>query len=230
MCRSWPQFLIAILLSMGLAACAGGHVRPTSHPLPPPDAVVVDDYRGAIDYHIGTQDLLEVTVFGVPDLSRAARVNANGEVSLPLIGTVMAGGRTIAQLESDLARRYSDGYLQRPSITVFVKEYANQRITVEGSVREPGIYPLTGPTTLVQAIAVAKGLDPLADLGGIVLFREIGGNKMAAAYNMRELRANRIEDPLLYAGDVIIVEPSGSKTALRRFIEAIPALGLFTLF
>lgn len=230
MCRSWPQFLIAILLCMGLAACNAGRVRPASNPLPPPDAMGIDDYKGVADYRVGAQDLVEVTVLGVPDLSRATRVNANGEVSLPLIGTVMAGGRTVAQLESELARRYSDGYLQRPQITVFVKEYANQRITVEGSVREPGIYPLTGPTTLVQALAVAKGLDPLADPGGIVLFRRIDGKKMAAAYNMRELRANRVEDPLLYAGDVISVEASGSKTALRRFIEAIPALGLFTLF
>ena len=229
--RSWPQFFIAILICMGLAACASGrNVRPASNPLSPPDAIGVDDYKGVADYRVGAQDLLEITVFGVPDLGRTARVNANGEVSLPLIGTVKAGGRTVAQLESELARRYSEGYLQRPQMTVFVKEYANQRITVEGSVREPGIYPLTGPTTLVQAIAVAKGLDPLADPAGIVLFRQIDGNKMAAAYNMRELRANRIEDPLLYAGDVIIVEQSGSKTALRLFLEAIPVLGLFTLF
>ena len=186
MCRSWPQFCIAILICMALAACASGRVRPATDQLPPPDAIGADDpYKGVSEYRLGAQDLVEVSVFGVPDLSRTARVNAKGEVSLPLIGTVMAGGRTVAQLESELARRYSDGYLQRPQITVFIKDYANQRITVEGSVREPGVYPITGRTTLVQAIAVAKGLDPLADLGGIVLFRQIGGNKMAAAYNMR---------------------------------------------
>ena len=112
-------------------------------------------------------------------------------------------------------------------MTIFVKEFASQRITLEGAVEQPGIYPLTGRTTLLQAIAVAKGLDPLADLGGVVLFRQVDGKKMAAVYDMRQLRSGRVEDPQLYGDDIVVVEQSGSKTALRRFIESIPAIGLF---
>ena len=126
-----------------------------------------------------------------------------------------------------LTRRYSDSYLQNPQVTVFVKEFASQRITLEGAVRQPGIYPLTGRTTLLQSIAIAQGLDPLADLGGVVLFRQVDGKKMAAVYDIRELRKGKVEDPLLYGEDIVVVEQSGSKTALRRFIESVPAVGLF---
>ena len=134
---------------------------------------------------------------------------------------------TIPELERELTRRYSDSYLQNPQVTVFVKEFASQRITLEGAVRQPGIYPLTGKTTLLQSIAIAQGLDPLADLGGVVLFRQVDGKKMAAVYDIRELRKGKVEDPLLYGEDIVVVEQSGSKTALRRFIESVPAVGLF---
>ena len=158
------------------------------------------------------------------------RVNSNGQISLPLVGAVMAGGRSIPELEADLAKRYAAGYLQRPQVTVFVKEFSSQRITLEGAIKTPGIYPLTGKTSLLQAVAVAGGLDPLADLNGVVLFRQVDGKKMAAAYNMRDLRSGRVDDPQLYGDDIIVIEQSGSKTALRRFIESVPALGLFLLF
>jgi len=199
--------------------------------LPAPDTTnATGAYEGATDYRLGAQDLIEVSVFGVQELSKTARVNSNGQISLPLIGAVMAGGRTIPELETELAKRYSEGYLQRPQVTVFVKEFSSQRITLEGAIEKPGIYPLTGKTTLLQAIAVAGGLGPLADQGGIVLFRDIDGKKMAAGYNIRELRNGNITDPLLYGNDIIVIEQSGSKTAMRRFLESMPILGLFMMF
>jgi len=224
---SLPRLLILIWLAMVLAACgsASGARRDA---LPAPDTTTAGGaYKGASDYRLGAQDLIEVSVFGVEDLSKTVRVNSNGQISLPLVGAIMAGGQTIPELEAELAKRYSDGYLQRPQVTVFIKEFASQRITMEGAFKTPGIYPLTGKTTLLQAVAVAGGLDPLADLGGVVLFRQIDGKRRAAVYNMRELRSGKVEDPQLYGDDIIVVEQSGSKTALRRFIETIPALGLF---
>lgn len=233
MLRSWMQLMTAVLLTALLLGCASGSgVRQAASgsALPAPDTTnAAGAYEGASDYRLGAQDLIEVSVFGVEELSKTVRVNSNGQISLPLVGGVMAGGRTIPELEADLAKRYADGYLQRPQVTVFIKEFSSQRITLEGAVKNPGIYPLTGKISLLQAVAVAGGLDPLADLNGIVLFRQVGGKKMAAAYNMRELRSGRIEDPQLYGDDIIVIEQSGSKTALRRFIESVPALGLFMI-
>lgn len=224
------QVISALLLAIVLVGCAsGGATRVAAgKSLPAPDTTnSAGAYEGANDYRLGAQDLIEVSVFGVQELSKAVRVNSNGQISLPLVGSVMAGGRTIPELEAELAKRYADGYLQRPQVTIFVKEFSSQRITMEGAVKNPGIFPLTGRISLLQAVAVAGGLDPLADLNGIVLFRQVEGKKMAAAYSMRDLRSGRIEDPQLYGDDIIVVEQSGSKTALRRFLETIPAVGLF---
>ncbi len=225
--QSISALLLAVML-LGCASSGGTRQVASGKSLPAPDTTnAAGAYEGANDYRLGAQDLIEVSVFGVEDLSKTVRVNSNGQISLPLVGAVMAGGRTIPELETELAKRYADGFLQRPQVTVFVKEFSSQRITMEGAVKNPGIYPLTGKISLLQAVAVAGGLDPLADLNGLVLFRMIEGKKMAAAYSMRDLRSGRIEDPQLYGDDIIVVEQSGSKTAMRRFLEALPAFGLF---
>jgi len=229
------QNLLFALCLLTLAACSstgGGGVHEVvaagGHSLPAPDTTnAVGAYEGTSEYRLGANDQVEISVFGVEELTKTVRVNSNGQVSLPLIGSISAGGMTIPELERELTRRYSDSYLQNPQVTVFVKEFASQRITLEGAVRPPGIYPLTGRTTLLQSIAIAQGLDPLADLGGVVLFRQVDGKKMAAVYDIRELRKGKVEDPLLYGEDIVVVEQSGSKTALRRFIESVPAVGLF---
>ena len=200
--------------------------------LPPPDTTAASGaYEGASDYRVGSQDLLEISVFGVQDLNKEVRVNSNGQISLPLIGGVMAGGRTIPELEKDLASKYASGFLQNPQVSVFVKEYASQRITLEGAIVKPGIYPITGKTTLLQAIALSGGVDDkIADLGGIVLMRQVNGKRMAAVYDLRAVRHGTMNDPQVYGDDIIVVETSGSKSAYRRFIESMPVLGLFRLF
>lgn len=232
--KSWMRWCLPALLWLFLAGCAsGGGQRPAGNvlaALPAPDSTSADGaYSGASDYRIGAQDLLNISVFGVEELNKDVRVNSNGQVSLPLVGTVMAGGRTIPELESDLARKYAAGYLQNPQVTVFVKEFTSQRITLEGAVAKPGIYPLTGRTTLLQAIALGGGVDDrTADLGGIVLMRQVGGKRQAAVFDLRQVRRGVTEDPQVYGDDIIVVEQSGSKTALRRFIEAVPAFGIFS--
>jgi len=228
--RLWLRLLAALALACLVTACASS--RPAGalvgQALPAPDATTSSDvYRGAGDYRIGPQDLLEISVLGVPDLSRAVRVAANGQVSLPLVGVVSAGGRSIHELETELASKLAAGYLQNPQVSVFVKESVSQRITLEGAVRKPGIYPIMGRTSLLQAIALAEGLDPLADLRGIVLIRQVDGQRMAAAFDIRDVRSGRSVDPQVYGSDIVVVEQSGSKTALRRFLEVLPALGLF---
>ena len=232
--RSWRPYLVCLLLLL-LAACAstgGGSASTSGEPLPAPDTTSTSGaYKGASDYRIGAQDLLSISVFGVEDLDKDVRVNSNGQISLPLVGSVMAGGKSIPELEAELAKKYSGGYLQNPQVTVFVKEFTSQRITLEGALNKPGIYPITGRTSLLQAIALAGGVDDkVADLGGIVLMRTVAGKRMAAGYDLRQVRKGVVEDPQLFGDDIIVVEQSGSKSAFRRFIEAVPALGIFTLF
>jgi polysaccharide export outer membrane protein len=199
--------------------------------MPPPDTTSTGGvYTGVSEYRVGPQDLIEVRVFQVPDLSRTVRVNSAGQISLPLIGELHAGGLTIQELERAIGKKLEAKYLQNPQVTAFVKEYTSQRVTVEGAVKKPGIYPLSGRTSLLQAIAMAEGLESLADLRGIVIFRQVEGKKMGAVFDLKAIRAGNAEDPLVYGDDIIVVDQSGSKTALRRFIEAMPILNVFTAY
>lgn len=231
--RIWSRLFLAMIVAWLLCSCASS--RPINavqgQALPAPDTSAASiPFRGTAEYRVGPQDLLEISVFGVTDLSRIVRVAADGEISLPLVGSVTAGGMTLPELEKLIAARLARRYLQNPQVSVFVKEFTSQRVTLEGAVNKPGIYPITGKTSLLQAIALAQGLDPLADLGGVVVFRQIDGHRMAAAFNMRDVRSGRSVDPQIYGDDIIVVEQSGSKTVLRRFLEVLPIFGLFLRF
>lgn len=224
-------------LALVLAACASSGptindgspkvVTPTDS-LPAPDTTSASGaYTGLPDYRIGPLDLLEVTVFQVEDLNRTVRVNTSGKISLPLVGTIDAGGKTVSELESDIARRLEEDFLQSPQVSVFVKEFTSQRITVEGAVKQPGVYPITGRTSLLQAVAMAKGFERVANLDAVIVFRTINGQRMAAVFDYRAIRAGSIEDPQVYGDDIVVVDESGAKAAWRNVLESIPIFNVF---
>lgn len=229
-------WLGVILLALAmLAGCSsgpplrGGAVTvvndPAAFSLPDLPELAASQHR---DYRIGPQDLVDVSVFGVPDLSRTVRVDAQGRISLPLAGPVLAAGRTVQELEAAIAEPLRARYLQAPQVSVFVKESARERVTVGGAVVKPGIYPVNGESSLLQVIALSQGLDPLANEQGVVIFRKVDNQKMAAVFDMRAISQGVAADPPVYGGDIVMVDQSGSKTALRHLIEVIPAFALFS--
>lgn len=174
------------------------------------------------EYQIGAHDLIEITVFQVTELSRAVRVNSRGMISLPLIGAISAGGLTAHQLETALATKLSEGLLQDPQVSVFIKEYASQRVIVEGSVVKAGVYPLTGRTTLLQVIALASGLDPLANVNEIKVFREkTDGSRDMLVYDLETIRAGQVDDPQIRGNDLVVVEKSAGRSALKNVTDTI---------
>lgn len=204
-------------------------------PAPPAKAVAAPGSRipgttldQAGDYRISPLDVLDISVFQVPDLSKTVQVSSSGQVSLALIGVVTAGGRTTAELEQDIAAKLAANYLQSPQVSVFVKEYTSQRVTVDGAVTKPGIYATTGRTSLIQAIALAGGLDRVGDPSGVVVFREVGGKRTAAVFDLTQIRKGKAEDPIVKGGDVIVVDQSGVKAALRGVRESVGVIGLFS--
>ncbi len=171
---------------------------------------------GMEDYKIGSQDLLEIDVFGVHELSGAMRVNAQGYISLPLIGQVKAAGLTNQQLVEKIETELAKQYLQDPEVSVYVKEYTSQQVTVEGAINRPGIYELRGPTTLLQTIALANGLAKLADSSDIKIFRqEPEGSKTTQSFDLEKIRSGEMNDPLVAGSDVIVVQQSRSRSLLR---------------
>jgi polysaccharide export outer membrane protein len=181
------------------------------------------------DYRIGALDVLDIAVLGVADLNKSVQVNSGGTITLPLIRQVRAAGRTQAELERDIASRLSQTYLQNPQVTVGIKEYNSQRITVDGAVQKPGIFPKQGDMSLLQAIAQAQGLTNFADPTGVLVFRTIDHKRMAARYDIRKVRSGKLPDPLLLAGDVVMVDENSAKTTLRDISSAMPLTGLFSV-
>lgn len=225
-------FALALLACGLLSACGGAPVRNPNllhnELMRAPDTTTASGaYKGGSDYRIGAQDLLEITVFGLKDFDREVRVNSNGQISLPLVGVVKAGGVTIPALEKDIEAKLKDGFLQDPQVSVFVKEFTSQQVTLEGALNKPGVYPIKGRTSLLQAIALAQGVTDLADLQGIVLFRTVKGRRMGAVFDLAKVRAGLAPDPQVYGNDMIVVEKSGSKSAYREFIQSAPVFNIF---
>ena len=112
---------------------------------------------------------------------------------------------------------------------MFVKEYNSQRVTIEGAVKKPGVYPVRGKTSLLQSIAMAEGLDEAAQ-DEIVVFRQVNGKRVAGKFDVAAIRAGSAEDPAIRNGDVIVVGHSGMKAAWQNFLKAIPAAASVAMF
>ena len=168
------------------------------------------------DYRIGAEDLLEIQVFGVDQLSRTVRVNSRGQVSLPLIGPVEVAGMTAQEAEAAITARLSANYLQNPQVSLFIKEFTTQRVTIEGAVNRPGIYPLKGASTLLTSLAVAGGQAALSDMSEVMLFRaDASGKRTGVTYDVERIRRGEVEDPPVVNDDLIVVNRSKSRTALK---------------
>jgi len=181
-------------------------------------------------YKIGPLDVLDVSVFQVPDLTRSVQVADTGIIRLPLVGEVQAAGKTAHQVETELTRRLGAKYLQSPQVTVFVKEYNSQRFTVEGSVRQTGVFPLKGQTTLMAALAQANDIDNNTASGVIVIFRTIDGKRSAARFDFDAIEKGNAQDPELQPGDVIVVDTSPAKEALNSVLHVSPIAGTAATF
>lgn len=168
------------------------------------------------DYRLSPNDLLSFDVFGVPDMKRDVRVDASGQVSLPLIGAVQVAGLTAQAAEDLIAARYEEKYLMDPQVSLFIKEFTTQRIAIEGAVTRPGIYPVTGQLTLLRALALSGGFAPYADVKQIVVYRHgEGGTREQFTYDLDQVRAGQQKDPDIRADDVIVVQRNARRTALR---------------
>jgi len=136
---------------------------------------------------------------------------------------VQASGLTSEQLEASLADKLAESYLQNPQVSIFIKEYTSQRVTVEGAVKKPGVYPIKGKTTLLQALAVAEGLTSVADPNGIKIFRTDlqTGNRTTLVFDLEKIRIGEQKDPGVRDDDIVQVAESPGKSVAKELIEFI---------
>ncbi|MCP1198074.1 polysaccharide biosynthesis/export family protein [Notoacmeibacter sp. MSK16QG-6] len=231
---SLARIIVFVLIGAGLAACTSTAL-PEANSLAASDAKVGERSGGVRvvadlpappssasgEQPLAPNDILEVDVFQVDELDRTVQVSANGAISLPLIGSVQAAGKSASELERAIAASYSKSYLQNPQVSVFVKSSSAQKVTVDGEVRKPGVFDGTLQSTLTGLIAQAGGLTDIADSDRVYVFRDIGSERVVANYSLKDIRKGKRRDPRLYGGDVVVVFASGSRVAMRNLKEAL---------
>lgn len=177
---------------------------------------------GSPSYLIGPMDVLQITVFKAPDLSKDIPVAEDGSINLPLIGPTRAAGRSTADLEQEIQKRLDAGYMRSPQVNVMVKEYNSSRITVEGAVKKPGVFPLQGRSTLDQAIAKAGGVDRETASDSVSVFRNVDGVRTMIQYDLGAIHSGQAEDPEVAAGDLVVVGDSTAKVGLNYILQVSP--------
>ena len=179
------------------------------------------------DLQISPADELDIEVFQVEELSGLRKVNSRGEIRMPLIGSIKVGGLTITEAEELITSLLGAEYLVDPEVNIDIAAYASQEVTVLGAVGKPGVYELEGPTTLLQAIAMAGGIGQLADQEEVIVFRKGGdGGVVGYIVDFRSVVKGQLRDPLLAGNDRVVVPESGGKSlysevsrTLRGFVR-----------
>jgi polysaccharide export outer membrane protein len=224
--------VLAITFAAAVGGCAsnptlgqGSSAVRVAQALPPPDQTGMG--IDLSNYRIGPLDVIRVEVFGAPELTREAEVDAAGNFSVPLAGAVQAAGRTPAELSGAISTALQGRYLKNPQVSVNIVKAKAKTFTVDGAVKAPGNYPIVGKMTLQQALATAQGADQIANLNNVVIFRTVNSQKTAALFSVKDIRAGRLEDPQIYGNDIVIVGESAGRRFFRDFGNMFPILGTF---
>lgn len=219
--------LVVLAAAALLAACADSRGGPIPYDvaLGSPDAPTIAPLGS--DYRIAPMDTLSVKVFRSQDLSGDYQVDLTGNISLPLVGEVPAANLTTAQLDQKLTEVLGAKYFENPDVSVGIKASTRRSVTVDGAVKQAGTFPIVGPTTLMQAVALAGGMTEDANARRVAIFRTIGGQRQAAAFDLAAIRHGQSKDPPIYPGDIVIVDGSGVKQGFKKFLQTIPLLAIF---
>lgn len=185
------------------------------------------------EYRVGPNDLLDIEVLNLENGKRTVRVNAAGYITLPLIGSITVAGLTQQQVEQHIATLYGEKYLQDPQVSVFIREFTTERITVDGAVAKPGIYPLVGQMTLLRVIALAGGFGQIANSSQVMLFRQgTDGNRQVATFDVDRIRAGKEADPPIRGDDLIVVQRDSARALIKDsiFRDVVDSINPFSIF
>ena len=210
MSRRWQLLMILWLTVWATLARAQDESSPNKSAQPAIPAMAGDEAKKAAttdpNYVIGPQDVLDVSVWKEPEVSRVVPVRPDGKISLPLLNDVPAAGLTPTQLAAQITESLKK-YVTSPQVTVIVTTINSQRFYVLGEVMKPGAYPMLPGMSVMQALSSAGGFTPFAKMKGIYVLREENGKKVKYPFNYKEAISgkNAAQDILLKAGDTIVV-------------------------
>jgi len=220
--------IVAGLILLGACADSRGGPIPYDRPLAAPDEPRIVALES--NYKIAPMDQLGIKVFKSPDLTGDYDVDLAGRISMPFIGELDAANMTTAQLDERLTAKLGEKYLENPDVSVSIKRSTARVVTVDGAVRESGSFPVAGPLSLIQAVAMAKGTTEEANPRRVAVFRTIQGQRQAAAFDLTEIRRGQAPDPQIYPGDIIVVDGSGIKALQKQLLQNLPLFSIFRPF
>ncbi len=211
-CASTPDPIVGASVTTPVLEYGQGdytHVRPDTYMLRPSDQIAV-------------------TVFREPELSLDnVRVGVEGNVSLPMLGSIPAAGMTAKQFEQDVTRRFAAVGLKTPMVSVNIAEYASHLVTVEGAVDKPGVYTFQPGARLSAAVAMASGPRRTAKTNQVAVFRESPQGIMVAKFDYAQVQQGTMLDPVLQPGDRVVMGTDGLSVFWDDLLKALPAFGIF---
>jgi polysaccharide biosynthesis/export protein len=207
--RTSIWILISVLtLAISASAQQNAGSKQPSQPGAPAVATEVSKPAATTDgnYIIGPQDVLDISVWKEPEVSRVVPVRPDGKISLPLLNDVQAAGLTPAALASQITESLKK-YVTSPQVTVIVTTINSQRVYISGEVVRPGAFPMLPGMTVMQALTSAGGFTPFAKMKSIYVLREEGGKRAKYPFNYKQVvnGKNTDQDIQLKAGDTIVV-------------------------
>lgn len=231
--RCGPLVKMVINLAPALALASCGSTPPPVVGLVNNKPVAEYGQAGYTDiapqaYLLRASDVISISVYREEDLSvENVPIGADGNVSVPYIGTLKAEGLTAVTLAQQIADRLQ-GTLKHPRVNVNVMQYASHVVTVEGSVAKPGVYPFKPGARLSAAIALASGPSRVAKLQQVAIFRETPEGLMVAKFDYVAVRQGTMLDPVLNPNDRVVVGTSGLSQFWQDLLVTLPAFALFT--
>lgn len=176
-------------------------------------------------YLIGPYDKLQIGVFGIEGMEpREVVADSAGRISFPLAGSIDAAGRSPDEVAAIIAERLRANYVRDPKVTVNLNEATSQVVTVDGQVKQPGVYPVTSNMTLMRSVALAKGLDEFAKADDVVILRTVGDQRYAGLYNLAAIRRGNYPDPQVFANDTVVVGESRQRRIFKDILQIVPLL------
>jgi polysaccharide biosynthesis/export protein len=200
--------LAACLLIYAMLAWSAVAQEP-SNPASADRAQAAANGEGTASITIGSGDLLEISVYDLPDLSQVVRISNSGNVSLALLGAVHLAGLSPDKAETLIEEKLRDGrFVKNPHVSVFVKEYNSQGISVMGEVNKPGVYPLLGPRRLYDVIAVSGGMTAKAGSVVTITRRDRPEEPITVAFSVDPAKSQG-SNVAIFPGDTVVVSKAG---------------------
>ncbi|MDE8650476.1 polysaccharide biosynthesis/export family protein [Novosphingobium album (ex Liu et al. 2023)] len=172
-------------------------------------------------------DTVIVRVYQEPQLGvENGTIDAAGNLVVPILGEVPAAGRSPYELSQDIAGRLGANLLRHPNVTVERTGGLLDRVTVTGAVKNPGVYTVKGPATLVDVLALAEGTTNVARRSDVAIIRQVDGRRAGAIFDLAAIERGEADDPAVLPADKIVVGTSAIRQGYRDLLTATPLIGI----